>query len=56
MTQKSSSLTAGVGQLVEKTPELVSGIEKLSTGSNQLNQKSQELMAGVDKLQLGRAN
>ncbi|MTW28523.1 hypothetical protein GM527_13555, partial [Streptococcus pneumoniae] len=26
--------TAGVGQLVEKTPELVSGIEKLSTGSN----------------------
>ncbi|MTV67060.1 hypothetical protein GM525_12665, partial [Streptococcus pneumoniae] len=23
-----------VGQLVEKTPELVSGIEKLSTGSN----------------------
>ena len=53
MTQKSSNLTAGVGQLVEKTPELVSGIEKLSTGSNQLNQNSQELIAGVDKLQSG---
>ena len=51
LTQKSSSLTAGVGQLVEKTPKLVSSIEKLSTGSNQLNRKSQELIAGVDKLQ-----
>ena len=49
----STTLTAGVGQLVEKTPELVSGVEKLSTGSNQLNQKSQELIAGVDKLQSG---
>lgn len=49
----STTLTAGVGQLVEKTPKLVSSIEKLSTGSNQLNRKSQELIAGVDKLQSG---
>ena len=51
--KNSSTLTTGLDSLAEKTPELVTGIEKLSSGSNQLNSKSSDLIAGLDKIQLG---